>query len=60
MFSLKITVIATSFWLMTGIGVEGLDTTNCDTPGWFYPDTCSPVGCQMVSNPPCNHKPKIY
>ena len=33
--------------------VNSLDTTTCNTPGWFYPNTCSPAQCTAASNPAC-------
>ena len=54
MIHLKLFLFATIFALMTSVSVMCLDTTTCNTSGWFFPGTCSPAQCQMVSNPACN------
>jgi hypothetical protein len=52
MFSLIISFVAIS--LLTIGSINSLDTTTCNTPGWFYPNTCSPAQCTQASNPPCS------
>jgi hypothetical protein len=40
--------------LLTIGSINSIDTTTCNTPGWFYPNTCSPAQCPKASNPPCS------
>ena len=39
---------------MIGFNVQAqIQNMTCDNSQWFFPQTCSPVGCVNVSNPPC-------
>ena len=49
----KLHLIATLLTFMSIVGVNSLDTTTCNSPGWFYPNTCSPAKCPRANNPAC-------
>ncbi len=55
MFNLKLAIFGILIVILTtSVGlINSLDTTTCQTSGWFYPNTCSPIQCKPANNSVC-------